>query len=63
MLDVGGDTPQPVPLVQCSGIGSEKGWNIARLHGFPQAQCADQEGLFSAAAGRGSTGEYGGFFQ
>ena len=35
----GGDMPQPVPLVQCSGIGLEKGWNSAFLHGFLWAQC------------------------
>ena len=52
-----GNTPKPLPLVQCSGIGLEKGWNSALLHGFPQAQCMDQKGLIPTAR---SAGEYGG---
>ena len=31
----GGNMPQSVPMVQCSSISSEKGWNSALLCGFP----------------------------
>ena len=31
--------PQPVPMVQCSGISSDKGWNSVLMCGFLQAQC------------------------
>ena len=60
MLDMGGDTPQPVSVVQCGSIGSEKGWNSALLHRFPQAQCVYQKGLIPAAVDTGSAGEHGG---
>ena len=33
----GGDTPQPVPIVQCGGIGEEERWITVLLHGFLQA--------------------------
>ena len=33
----GGDTPQPVPMVQHSGIGEEERWIAALLHRFLQA--------------------------
>ena len=41
----GDNMPQPVFMVQCSGISSEKGWNSALLCGFLQAQCIYQKGL------------------
>ena len=56
----GGDTPQPVPMVQCGGVGAEKGWITKLLCRLSQAQCMYQEGLVSLAANLGSTGEYGG---
>ena len=55
-----GDTPQPIPMVQCSGASVEKGWITMLLCRLLQAQCTYQEGLVSLAANSGSTGEYGG---
>ena len=57
--ECGGNTPQPVPMVQHSGIGSEKGWNSALLCRFPQAQCMYQKGLIPTAVDTGSIGEHG----
>ena len=51
--------PQLVPVVQHGGIGSEKGWNSAFLHGLPQAQCAYIKGLIPTATDTGNAGEYG----
>ena len=51
--------PQPVPVVQHGGIGSEKGWNSALLHEFLQAQHMYQKGLIPTAMDTGSTGQYG----
>ena len=33
----GGDMPQPVSVVQCSGTGEKEIWITALLHGFLQA--------------------------
>ena len=54
----GGDMPQPVPMVQHSGVGAEKGW-ISTLCRLLQAQHTYQEGLVSLAVNSRSTGEYG----
>ena len=50
--------PQPVPLVQCHGTGSEKRWNSSLLHRFAQTQHAHQEGFIPAAMDTRSTGEH-----
>ena len=50
---------QPVPMVQCGGVGVEKGWITLLLYRLPQAQHTYQEGLISTAVNSGSTGEYG----
>ena len=55
-----GDTPQPVPVMQCGGIGSEKGWKSTFLRRFMKAQCMYQKGLIPTATDTGSTGEHGG---
>ena len=55
----GGDTPQPVPMVQCSGASVGKGWITVLLCRLLQAQCTYQEGLISLAMNSGSAGEYG----
>ena len=52
--------PQPVPMVQCGGVGAEKGQITSLLCRLPQAQCIYQEGLVSTGVNSGSTGEYGG---
>ena len=41
----GGNMPQPVPMVQCSGTGLEKRWNSVLLHRLLQTQHAHQEGF------------------
>ena len=55
----GGDTLQPVPMVQHGGVGVEEGWIMMLLCRLPQAQPMYQEGLLSLATNSGSTGEYG----
>ena len=45
----GCNTPQPVPIVQCSGVGAEKGWIIPLLCRLSQAQHTYQERLISTA--------------
>ena len=52
--------PQPVPMVQCGGVGAEKGWITLLLCRLLQAQCMYQEGLASTAMNSESAGEYGG---
>ena len=54
-----GNMPQPVPMVQCGGVGAEKGWITLLLCRLPQAQCTYQEGLVSTAMNSGSAEEYG----
>ena len=54
MLGLRGDTPQPVPVVQCSGISKEEGWITVLLHGLLQTQYTYQKGLLSLATDPGS---------
>ena len=56
----GGILPQPVLMVECSGISSEKGPNSVLLCGFLQAQHMYQKGIIPAATDTGSAGQHGG---
>ena len=55
----GGNTPQPVLLVQRGGAGSQKVWNSALLCRFPPAQHVHQEGFIPTAKNTGSAGKHG----
>ena len=55
----GEDMPKPVYMVQCSGVGEEKGQITPLLCRLPWAQHIYKEGLISTAVNSGSTGEYG----
>ena len=50
--------PQPLPMVQCGGVGVEKGQITTPLCRLTQAQRVYQEGLVSLAMNSGSVGEY-----
>ena len=54
-----GGMPQPVPMVQCGGVGTEKGWITMLLCRLPQAKHTYHEELISLAANSESAGDYG----
>ena len=55
-----GDSSEPIPMVQRSRSGPEKGWHPAFLHGLQAPQCMDEEGFVPPAMDSGGLGEHGG---
>ena len=55
-----GNSPEPIPLVQCGCLGLEERRYSALLHGLQMPQCTYEEGLVPFALHPGGLGKHGG---
>ena len=56
----GGSHPsQPVPMVQCSGAGVQKGWVSLLLCRLLQVECVHKKGFVPIAKNSGGAQEHG----